>query len=40
MFISSTIVREIAGFGGDVAPFVPPLVAERIRAQVNALQGR
>ena len=34
MFISSTIVREIASFGGDVAPFVPPVVAERIRARV------
>jgi pantetheine-phosphate adenylyltransferase len=38
MFISSTIVREIAGFGGDVGPFVPPIVAERIRARVADLQ--
>jgi pantetheine-phosphate adenylyltransferase len=38
MFISSTIVREIASFGGDVAPFVPPLVAERIRSRVAELQ--
>ncbi|MDE3010420.1 MAG: pantetheine-phosphate adenylyltransferase [Pseudomonadota bacterium] len=38
MFISSTIVREIAGFGGDVAPFVPPIVAERIRARVGEIQ--
>lgn len=38
MFISSTIVREIAGFGGDVAPFVPQLVAERIRQRVAELQ--
>ena len=37
MFISSTIVREIASFGGDVAPFVPPVVAERIRARVADL---
>jgi pantetheine-phosphate adenylyltransferase len=40
MFISSTIVREIAGFGGDVAPFVPPIVAERIRSRVAELQRR
>ena len=38
MFISSTIVREIAGFGGDVGPFVPALVADRIRARVAELQ--
>jgi len=33
-FVSATIVREIAKFGGDVSPFVPPLVADRIRARV------
>jgi pantetheine-phosphate adenylyltransferase len=31
MFISATIVREIASLGGDVTPFVSPLVAERLR---------
>ena len=34
MFISSTIIREIASLGGDVSPFVPPLVSERIQARV------
>jgi len=34
MFISSTIVREIARFGGDVAAFVHPLVNERLKANV------
>jgi pantetheine-phosphate adenylyltransferase len=34
MFISSTIIREIASLGGDVSSFVPPLVAERIKARV------
>lgn len=33
-FISATIVREIAKFGGDVTHFVHPIVAERIRARV------
>ena len=33
-FISATIVREIARFGGDVSHFVDPMVAERIRARV------
>ncbi len=28
-FVSSSLVREIAGHGGDVTPFVPPPVAER-----------
>ena len=30
-YISSTTVREVAYFGGDVSHFVPPLVAERLR---------
>ena len=33
-FVSATIVREIAKFGGDVSHFVHPLVATRIRARV------
>jgi len=33
-FISATIVREIARFGGDVSHFVPPTVNARIRARV------
>ena len=33
MFISATIVREIARFGGDVSKFVHPHVAERLRAK-------
>jgi len=32
MFISSTLVREIAGLGGDVTKFVHPLVDEALRA--------
>ena len=31
LFISGTLVREIALFGGDVAEFVPPLVEARLR---------
>ena len=33
MFISATIVREIARFGGDVCEFVHPPVAARLKAQ-------
>jgi pantetheine-phosphate adenylyltransferase len=31
MFISSTLVREIAGLGGDVTKFVHPVVDEALR---------
>ena len=35
-FISATIVREIARFGGDVSAFVHPVVNERLKARVAA----
>ena len=31
MFISATIVREIASLGGDVTPFVNPLILPRLQ---------
>ena len=34
LFLSATIVREIARFGGDISKFVHPLVAERLKAKV------
>lgn len=37
MFISATMVREIARLGGDVRGFVHPVVAERL-AHRNAVQ--
>jgi pantetheine-phosphate adenylyltransferase len=39
MFISATIVREIARFGGDVSLFVHPAVNERLRARAAATRG-
>ena len=33
LFISATLVREIAMFGGDVSKFVSPLVAERLKSK-------
>ena len=33
MFISATIVREVARFGGDVSSFVHPSVAARLKAK-------
>ena len=32
-FLSSTLVKEVARFGGDVTPFVPPAVNDSLRAQ-------
>jgi pantetheine-phosphate adenylyltransferase len=29
-FIASRLLREVARFGGDVTPFVPPVVAKRL----------
>ncbi|WP_323000901.1 pantetheine-phosphate adenylyltransferase [Denitromonas sp.] len=35
MFISATMVREIARFGGDVSQFVQPSVLERLRLKLE-----
>ncbi len=35
MFISATLVREIATLGGDVSEFVHPLVAKRLKEKSN-----
>lgn len=35
MFISASMIREIAQFGGDVAPFVHPLVAQRLSEKIS-----
>jgi pantetheine-phosphate adenylyltransferase len=39
MFISATIVREIAVLGGDVSRFVPPQVLERLRDKTPKMSG-
>lgn len=33
--LSSTMIREVASYGGDVSSFVPAIVAERIAAKAN-----
>jgi pantetheine-phosphate adenylyltransferase len=40
MFVSATMVREIAWFGGDVSQFVHPPVAARIAARARELNPR
>ena len=39
MFISATLVREIAALGGDVSKFVDPRVAARLREKAGASAG-
>ena len=35
MFVSATIVREIASMGGDVSQFVSPLVVQKMKAKTQ-----
>ncbi len=35
MFISASMIREIAQLGGDVTPFVHPLVAQRLNEKIS-----
>lgn len=35
MFISASMIREIAQLGGDVSPFVHPLVAKRLSEKIS-----
>ena len=37
MFISATLVREIAMFGGDISKFVHPIVHAKLAARVKQL---
>ena len=39
MFISATLVREIAALGGDVSKFVHPAVRVKLAAKVRSLGG-
>lgn len=34
-FLSSTLVKEVARFNGDVTPFVPPVVNDSLRAHFD-----
>ena len=36
MFISATLVREIAALGGDVSQFVHPVVAKRLKQKAKS----
>ena len=34
-FLSSSMVREVAGFGGEVSSMVPPEVARRLKERYS-----
>jgi pantetheine-phosphate adenylyltransferase len=38
MFVSSSLIREIAEFGGDVSAFVSPSVAERLKLKFSRVR--
>jgi pantetheine-phosphate adenylyltransferase len=38
-FVSSSLVKEVASFGGDVSGFVPPAVFERLTARLAERQA-
>ena len=40
LFISATLVREISMLGGDVAKFVPPHVAECLKAKIAQMGAK
>lgn len=39
-YISSTIVKEVASYGGDISGFVPPLIVDRVYDKITLLKGR
>jgi pantetheine-phosphate adenylyltransferase len=34
-YVSSSLIKEVAGFGGDISPFVPAFVAEAIAERLG-----
>ena len=34
MYLSSSMVKQVAGFGGDISPFVPACILETIRERL------
>jgi pantetheine-phosphate adenylyltransferase len=37
--VTATLVRQIAGMGGDIVPFVPPAIATRLKAKFAGRAG-
>lgn len=38
-FVASSLVKEVASFGGDVSGFVPPIVLRRLERRLGAADG-
>ena len=38
-YLSSTTVKEVAAYGGDISALVPPSVEEKIRSRMHELYG-
>jgi pantetheine-phosphate adenylyltransferase len=38
-FLASSLVKEVATFGGDVSSLVPPRVLERLRTRLDSVRG-
>ena len=38
-YLSSSTVKEVASYGGDISDFVPPLVAELIYDKYRGMKG-
>jgi pantetheine-phosphate adenylyltransferase len=38
-FLASSLVKEVATFGGDVSSLVPPLVLDRLTARLAERRG-
>lgn len=38
-YLSSSLIKEVARLGGDVAEFVPPVVADRLRERLAGSKG-
>jgi pantetheine-phosphate adenylyltransferase len=38
-FLSASLVREVASLGGDVRPFVSPLVLDQLRSRIDERSG-
>ena len=39
-YISSTIVTEVASYGGDISGFVPPLIADQVYDKIASLKDK
>lgn len=39
MFLSSSMVKQVAQFGGDISPFVPPCIAGDIQARLMQVRS-